>query len=148
LRSCQLCSYSRISKYFMEPDGSVPCSEEHSRASQINPVHTTPSDLRSILILSTHLRLGLPSGLFPSDFPTIFSPIHATCPAITSSLIHGENHNLCSASIGSFIQAHVTSSLFGPNILLSIRSQTPSVHVLPLIPETKFHIHKEAQGKF
>jgi hypothetical protein len=39
--------------------------------------------LRSILILSTHLRLGLPTGLFPSGFPTdiLFSPIRATCPA-------------------------------------------------------------------
>jgi hypothetical protein len=36
--------------------------------SQIDPVHTI--SLRSILILSTHLRLGLPSGLFPSGFPT------------------------------------------------------------------------------
>jgi hypothetical protein len=42
---------------------------------------------RSILILSIHLRLGLPSGLFPSGFPIdilyalLFSPIHATCPA-------------------------------------------------------------------
>ena len=34
---------------------------------QPNPVHIPTSHL---LILSTHLRLGLPSGLFPSGFPT------------------------------------------------------------------------------
>jgi hypothetical protein len=38
--------------------------------SHIDPVHTILSYLRSIFILSTHLRLGLPSGLFPSGFPT------------------------------------------------------------------------------
>jgi hypothetical protein len=38
-------------------------------------------------MLSIHLRLGLPSGLFPSGFHTnslytfLFSPIRATCPA-------------------------------------------------------------------
>ena len=36
---------------------------------QPNPVHI-PTSWRSFLILSTHLRLGLPSGLFPSGFPT------------------------------------------------------------------------------
>jgi hypothetical protein len=41
--------------------------------SPINPIHTIPShpiSLRSILILNTHLRLRLPSGLFPSGSPT------------------------------------------------------------------------------
>jgi hypothetical protein len=38
-------------------------------------------------MLSIHLCLGLPSGLFPSGYPTnnlytfLFSPIHATCAA-------------------------------------------------------------------
>jgi hypothetical protein len=35
---------------------------------QINPVY--PISLWSILVLSNLLRLGLPSGLFPSGFPT------------------------------------------------------------------------------
>ena len=29
-----------------------------------------PTSWRSVLILSSHLRLGLPNGLFPSGFPT------------------------------------------------------------------------------
>jgi hypothetical protein len=36
--------------------------------SLMNPVNTI--SLKSILILSTHLHLGLPSRLFPSGFPT------------------------------------------------------------------------------
>jgi hypothetical protein len=55
--------------------------------SQINPIHTITFYLRSILILSTHLHLGLPSCVFPSGFPTkilhafLFSANRATCPA-------------------------------------------------------------------
>jgi hypothetical protein len=38
--------------------------------------------------LSTHLRLGLPSGLFPSGFPTniLFSPFMLHVLPISSSL--------------------------------------------------------------
>jgi hypothetical protein len=55
----------------MEPEGSLPCSQEPSLVpilSQIDPVHPIP--LNPILILSTHLSLGLHSGLFLSGFPT------------------------------------------------------------------------------
>jgi len=39
--------------------------------------YTPPSTHRSILILSTHLSLGLPSGLFPFCFPTktLYNPL-------------------------------------------------------------------------
>jgi len=52
---------------------------------QFMPSH--PTSWRSILILSSHLRLGLPSDLLPSGFHTktlympLFSTIRATWPA-------------------------------------------------------------------
>ena len=57
-----------------------------SWASPIQSIYPHPTSWRSILILSTHLRLGLPSGFLPSIFHTktlytpLSSPICATCP--------------------------------------------------------------------
>ena len=60
------------------------CHLSLSWANPIQSIYPHPTSWRSIIILSTHLRLGLPSGLLPSGFPTktlyntLSSPIRAT----------------------------------------------------------------------
>jgi hypothetical protein len=75
-----------------------------ARSIQSIPPH--PTSWRSILILSSLLRLGYPSGLFPSRFPTktlytpLLSPTRATCPDnlilgfITRTILHEEYRSL------------------------------------------------------
>ena len=84
-----------------------------SWGSSIQSIYPHPTSWRSILILSSHLRLGLPSGLFLSDFLTktlylfLPSPIRATCPAhliildfVTRTML-GEQYRLLSSSLCS-----------------------------------------------
>ena len=49
-----------------------------SWASLFQSIYPHPTSWISVLILSIHLRLGLPSGLFPSGFPTktLYTPNH------------------------------------------------------------------------
>ena len=102
-----------------------------SWARSIQSIYPHPTSWRSILILSTHLRLGLPSGLFPSGFPSktlytpLSSPIRATCPArlilldfITRTIL-GEEYKSFSSSLYNLLHSPVISSLLGPNILFN-----------------------------
>ena len=86
----------------MEPDGSLPHSQQLTTYPYPEPDQSSPcpypTSLRSILILSFHLRLGLPSRLLPSGFPnkTVHAhtlPIRAKCPAHLSLLdVYESNH--------------------------------------------------------
>jgi hypothetical protein len=51
-----------------------------SWARSIQSIPSHPVSLRPILILFTHLRLGLPSGLFPSWFPPLPHSCYMPCP--------------------------------------------------------------------
>jgi len=90
-----------------------------SWASPIHSIYPHPTSWRSILILSTHLRLRLPSGLFPSVFPTktLYAPyswpICATCPAhviegfdLTSFLTKQYYKYVCSEN--SYYKCHLS----------------------------------------
>ena len=128
-----------------------------SWARSIQPMLPHPSSWRTILILFSHQRLGLPGGLFPSGFLTktvympFLSPIRATCPAhlilyLSTRTTFGEQYRSLSSSLCSFLHSPVTLSLLGPNILLSTL-QTPSAYVSPSMWVTQFHTHTKQQTK-
>ena len=96
-----------------------------SWASPIQSLYTHPTSWRFILILSAHLRLGLPSGLLLSFSPTkalytpLSSPIRTTCPAhlilldfITRTILV-EEYKSFSSSLCNLLHSPVTSSLLG-----------------------------------
>jgi hypothetical protein len=59
----------------MVPESSSPYSQHpatgpYHEPDEYNPHPQHPISIRYILILSFYLRLGLPNGLFPLNFPT------------------------------------------------------------------------------
>jgi hypothetical protein len=104
-----------------------------ARSNLYIPPH--PISLTSILTLSNHLLLGHPSSPFLSGFPINIlyendRPLHPHW-LITHPVL-GEECKLWSFSLFSFLYPPVTSSLFGPNILLStLFSNTLSYSFIP-----------------
>jgi hypothetical protein len=109
-----------------------------SWASSIQSTPPHPTFWRSALILSSHLHLGLPSGLFPSGYPTktlytpLPSPIRATYPAnfiildfITRTIVGEQYRSL--------------------NMLVTIHSFNTHVTYITTLLKTKF-LNKQRNG--
>ena len=130
------CSRSLLDKHFTEPEGSQLCLQVPASCPDSETDHWSPCSLysnywRSILILSSQLCLGLPSGFLPTGFTTrtLYTPllsfVRATCLAhlilgdFITQIIFGAEYRSLNPSLCSFLNYPVTSALLGPNIFLS-----------------------------
>jgi hypothetical protein len=134
----------------MEPEGSHHFHKSPPLVpilSQMNPTHTfSPYFLRSVVILTSHLRLARPSDLFSLSFPKVvcISRLSHACymfqPSRPSWFIH-PNNIWWSAQVMKLLimQSSLASSHFLPVRPSKYTSQHP-VHIHP--QSTFFHQSK------
>jgi len=125
--------------------------------SQTDPVYVPTSHFLKFHLLSSHLALGLPSGLFPSCFLTkilhtlLLSPICDICNThiilldLITRTVMGEEYRSLRSSLRSFLHSPVTSSLLGSNILLNTLFSSTLSYVPPSVRATKFHTQKHQE---
>jgi len=147
----------------MEPEGSLPRLQEPVTCHYPDPdqssTYRQSHFWRSVMILSSHLRLNPPSGLFSSDFPTktmyasLLSPIHTTCPAhlilfdLITRIISGEEYKSLSSSLFNFLHSRLSRPSWPKYSPQQPLSQTPSSYVRPSMSATKCYTHKKTKGK-
>ena len=91
-----------------------------SWASPIQSLYTHPTSWRSILILSAHLRLGVPSGLLPSGFPT--KTLYTPSPQPYTPQ-KNEFHTYLKVSLSPLLRPNfnsVSESLYWANLRINI----------------------------
>ena len=134
------------------------CHLSLSWASPIQSTYPHPNSWRSILILSTHLRLGLPVV----SFPLVSPPRPYTPPSPHAYAPHAQPISFF--SILSPAQCWVRTDHLAPRYAISSIpplpcpssvqifsstpcSQTPSASFPPSMSTTKFHTHTKQQSK-